>query len=182
MSGRELRIRAMLRRRTRPIGRIFLFTVALTAAYACQTRRNTGESGSEVSTENMPESAAEMAVFLRSKLPEARIISTRADGQIDRSFIVTVGGSDEDTLRRLPRVSDRKEQWRGTVLCEWLIDWQPAGLFMEEWGENGLALAPFVFFGDQALLAQIRGALPATETSPASSADSSSPASSHRSR
>jgi hypothetical protein len=79
-------------------------------------------------------------------------------------------------------VSVRAEQWRGTVMCEWLADWQPAELFLEEWGEHGFAQRPFVFFDDKDMLAQIKEALRAAETSPASSADSPSPASSHKSR
>jgi hypothetical protein len=130
----------------------------------------------------MPDSADEMAKLLRSKLRGARIVSTRADGRIDRSFFLTMRDSDEDALRKLPRVPDRIKQWRGSVMCEWLVDWQPAELFLEEWGEHGLAQPPFVFFGDKDLLAQIKEALRAPNTSAASSADSLSPPSSHKSR
>jgi hypothetical protein len=164
------------------IGWIILLTVVLTATHACQTHRKTSESVSEVSTATMPESAAEMALLLRSKLPGARVVSTRADGRIDRSFFLTVRDSDEDALRRLPRVSDRAEQWRGTVQCEWLVDWQPAELFLEQWGEHGYGQLPFVFFGDKDLLAQIKDALRAGDTSAASRADSPDPASSHKSQ
>lgn len=182
MSERESRIRAIPGCQVGTIGRTFLFTVALTAVYSCQTRSKPSESVSEISTPNIPDSAAEMAKLLRSKLQGARIVSTRADGQIDRSFLLTVRDSDEDALRSLPRVPDRIKQWRGTVICEWLVDWQPAELFLEEWREHGFAQPPYVFFGDKDLLAQIKVALRAAETSPASSADSPSPASSHKSR
>lgn len=141
------------------VGWLILFCFALTVVFAFLFCSKTSECGSQVSTANLPESAAGMAVLLRGKLPGARIVSTRADGVVDRSFILTVRGSDEGTLRRLPRVSDRAEQWRGTVLCEWLVDWQSAEFFLEEWGEYGFALPPFVFFGDNELLAQIKEVL-----------------------
>jgi hypothetical protein len=103
----------------------------------------------------MPKSATELALFLRDKFPEARIISTRADGQIDRSFILTIGGSDESALRRLARLADRAGEWHGTVLCEHLVNGETAELFLEQWGEYAFARQPFVFFGDKTLLAQI---------------------------
>jgi hypothetical protein len=143
----------------RPVGWLILFSVAMTAAAAFLAWRKTNECGPQVAPANLPESAAGMAILLRSKLPDARIVSTRADGQIDRSFLLTVRSWDEDDLRSLPRVSDRAEQWRGAVLCEWLVDWRPAELFLEEWGEHGFARPPFVFFGDKELLAQIKEAL-----------------------
>ncbi len=98
-------------------------------------------------------------MFLRDKLPKARIVSTRADGQIDRSFILTIGDADEWTLRRLPRVANRAEEWHGTVLCECLVNWETAELYLEQWEEYSLARPPFVFFGDKELLAQINEAL-----------------------
>jgi hypothetical protein len=140
-------------------GGLIVFSVALTATAAFLTGSKTNQCDPQVSPAGIPESAVGMAALLRGKLPGARIVSTRVDGQIDRSFILTVSGWDEDTLRSLPRVSDRAEQWRGAVLCEWLVDWQPAELFLEEWGDYGFALPPFVFFGDKELLAQIKEAL-----------------------
>ena len=144
--------------RKRIDGMLFIL-MALTAGFACQTRSKTSEAVSEATATNTPESAAELAVLLRDKLAGARIVSTRADGQIDRSFILTVRDSDEDALRSLPRQSDRIDRWRGTVQCEWLVDWQAAELFLEQWGECGLAQPPFVFFGDKDMLAQIKEAL-----------------------
>jgi hypothetical protein len=106
-----------------------------------------------------PTTAAEMASFLRGKLPGARVVSTRADGRIDRSFLLTLGDLEDEKLRKLPRVADRAEEWHGTVLCEWLVNWEPAELFLEQWGENAYARPPFVFFGDKRLLARIKEVL-----------------------
>jgi hypothetical protein len=108
---------------------------------------------------NFPKNATDLAVFLQNKLPKARIISTRVDGRIDRSFLLTIGSSDERTLRSLPRVGDRAGEWQGTVLCECLVNWETADLFLEQWGEHAFARPPFVFFGDKELLAKINEAL-----------------------
>src|SRR5262249_32498907 len=106
----------------------------------------------------VPQSASDLAVFLQARFPKARIISTRADGQIDRSFLLTMSESDEPTLRRLPRIAERASQWRGTVMCECLVHWETEELLLEPWGEYGLACPPFVFFGDKELLEQIKQA------------------------
>jgi len=106
-----------------------------------------------------PNNAAALAAFLNKKLPQARIVSTRADGQIDRSFYLTIGHSDADTLRSLPRAAERSGQWRGTVLCEWLVNREPEDVVPEECGPYALALPPFVFFGDKELLEKIKDLL-----------------------
>jgi hypothetical protein len=66
-----------------------------------------------------------------------------------------------EQLQRLVRAVEHGDRWRGIVLCEWnrhvgeVSDEQLA-----DWGEHGLRLGPFVFFGDPALLRRIRQALP----------------------
>jgi hypothetical protein len=142
-----------------PVVRLLLLSVALATVSAFLAWHATNRCEPQDAPADNLGNASGLAVLLRDKLPEARIVSTRADGQIDRSFILTVGGWDGDTLRRLPRVPDRAGEWSGTVLCEWLVNWEPAELFLEEWGEYGFARPPFVFFGDKELLARIREAL-----------------------
>ena len=120
--------------------------------------RVTSPSDSVDTPTQLPKSAAALAVFLKEKIPPARIVSTRTDGQIDRSFFLTVRETDENTLRSLPRAAERAEEWRGVVLCEWLVNQEQAGLSAEQWGEHGLELPPFVFFGDKELLRKIKDA------------------------
>jgi hypothetical protein len=61
-------------------------------------------------------------------------------------------------LRRAVALGDR---WRGVVFCEFnkrlgeVPDEE-----LQRWGEHGMQLGPFVFFGDPALLRRIRQALP----------------------
>jgi hypothetical protein len=129
-----------------------VFTTAL--GWQVANRRNP-----QIVRAPLPKSAADLAVLLREKLPEARIVSTRADGQIDRSFLLTVRQTDANTLRSLPRVAERAEQWQGTVLCEWVVNWETAEPFLEQWGAFALALPPFVFFGDRELLQRIEDTL-----------------------
>jgi hypothetical protein len=108
---------------------------------------------------NIPGSAAELAMHLRDRLPGARIVATRADGALDRSFFLTVGDTGEEALRKLPRAVDRVGQWRGVVLCEWLVNGEETQVLLDEWGEHAYVRPPFVFFGDKELLARIEEAL-----------------------
>jgi hypothetical protein len=66
-----------------------------------------------------------------------------------------------EQLQRLARAAERGDRWRGIVYCEFNkrlgeIDEDA----LNNWGEYGLRLGPFVFFGDPALLRRIRQALP----------------------
>jgi hypothetical protein len=145
--------------RARPAILLLLLSVALVMGASLLLRPAAHQSEPLESHASMSQNAADLALLLRHKVPQARIVSTRADGQIDRSFLLTVRETDEEALRRLPRVAERAEQWRGTVLCEWLVNWETADLFLEEWGEFAFALPPFVFFGDKELLERIKKAL-----------------------
>lgn len=142
--------------RAKPPRRLILFTLALTTLFAFLAWREAGKKDSQNTRANLPGNAFAMALFLRDRLPGARIVSTRADGVIDRNFLLTFHDWDKDTLRRLPRISDRTAEWRGTVLCEWQVDQQTAKLNKELWGENAFEQPPFVFFGDKKLLARIK--------------------------
>jgi hypothetical protein len=142
-----------------PARRLLLFSTALAVVSTALSWNAISRRDPQSDPTKLPRNASDLAMFLRDKLPKARIISTRADGQIDRSFILTIGDADEWTLRRLPRVTNRAEEWHGTVLCECLVNWETAELYLEQWEEYALARPPFVFFGDKELLAQINEAL-----------------------
>lgn len=146
-------------RHATPVRRLLLFCLVLAALFTALRWAKISQRDPQIAPTEMPKSASDLAVFLRYKLPRARIVSTRADGRIDRSFILTIGDSDEATLRKLIRAADRAEEWQGTVLCECLVNWETAELFLEQWGEHAFARPPFVFFGDRELLAQINEAL-----------------------
>jgi hypothetical protein len=139
--------------------RLLLFSLALLVATTILSWHAISRRHPHGASAQLPTSAPGLAAFLRDKLPNARIVSTRTDGRIDRSFFLAIGDSDEQTLRSLPRVADRAGEWRGTVLCECLVNWETADLFLEEWGEYAFARPPFVFFGDKKLLAKIEETL-----------------------
>jgi hypothetical protein len=65
-----------------------------------------------------------------------------------------------EVLQWLRRAAEYGERWRGVVFCE-LRERQ--GEFpdteLERWGEYGLRIGPFLFFGDPALLRRIDQAL-----------------------
>jgi hypothetical protein len=66
-----------------------------------------------------------------------------------------------EQLQWLRRAAEYGELWRGVVFCEFN---KRLGEVPDEelsrWGEHGMQLGPFVFFGDPALLRRIRQALP----------------------
>jgi hypothetical protein len=138
---------------------LLLFALALGVIFSSLSwEANSRDDRKDVSVA-IPRSASGLALFLQEKFPKARIISTRVDGPIDRSFLLTMSGSDERKLRSLPRMAERGRQWQGTVLCEYLTHWETAELLLEQWGEYGLARPPFVFFGDKKVLETINQAL-----------------------
>lgn len=102
--------------------RLLLSLVILTAVSAFAAWRLANGSDPPAAPAAIPGSAAELAMHLRDRLPGARIVSTRTDGTIDRSFFLTVEDTDEEALRKLTRAVDRVGQWRGVVLCEWLVN------------------------------------------------------------
>jgi hypothetical protein len=66
-----------------------------------------------------------------------------------------------EQLQKLRRAVELSERWRGIVFCEFnkrLGEVDDAEL--ERWGEHGMVMGPFLFFGDPALLRRIRQALP----------------------
>jgi hypothetical protein len=90
-------------------------------------------------------------------------------GPIDQGVYLTARGQTEPAginpaarwveLNRLPKDPEQIGLWRGTVYCEVL---RPAGMrgqLLDQWGDCGLGVGPFVFFGDRALLRRIRAAL-----------------------
>lgn len=139
--------------------RLLLSLVILTAVSAFAAWRLANGSDPPATQADIPGSAAELALYLRDRLPGARIASTRTDGAIDRSFFLTPGDTDEEALRKLPRAVDRVGQWRGVILCEWLVNGEETEVLLEEWGEHAYVRPPFVFFGDKELLARIQEAL-----------------------
>jgi hypothetical protein len=66
-----------------------------------------------------------------------------------------------EQLQKLARAAQRCDRWRGVVFCEFnkrLGEFTDAEL--QRWGEYGMRLGPFVFFGDPALLRRIHQTVP----------------------
>jgi hypothetical protein len=144
-----------MRKNKTPTRQLLLFSLALAVVSSALSWNVISRRDPAIAPTKIPQNASDLVVFLRDKLPKARIVSTRADGRIDRSFILTIGDSDEYSLRRLPRVANRADEWHGTVLCECVVNWETADLYLEQWEQYALVRPPFVFFGDKELLAQI---------------------------
>jgi hypothetical protein len=67
----------------------------------------------------------------------------------------------QEQLQWLRRAAEYGDRWRGVVFCEFSTHLgEIPDEELERWGEYGMLLGPFVFFGDPALLRRIRQALP----------------------
>jgi hypothetical protein len=65
----------------------------------------------------------------------------------------------------MPKVRERIHSWRGTLFClrkSGENDWSDLVL---SWGDCCLEAGPFLFFGDRELLARVRAALSALDSS-----------------
>ena len=88
-----------------------------------------------------------------------RPIATLQKGPIAHNLYLTCTGQgwvEVDGLLKAPAQIDR---WRGTVYCEMIFNPVRRMQRLDQWGDCGLGVGPFVFFGDRALLRQIRDAL-----------------------
>jgi hypothetical protein len=82
----------------------------------------------------------------------------KQEAAFDAAFFTQSGASWEQ-VRYLPKVPECADLWRGVVYCEKVRpdgSWAPE---MTVWGNCGLEVRPFVFFGDPEMLGLIRDAL-----------------------
>jgi hypothetical protein len=113
---------------------------------------------------------------LESRGLDLRPIAATRDGPIRHNVYLTLPGrgwAEVNGLLKLPAHIDR---WRGTVYCEVIGNPGQRGRLLRHWGDCGLGVGPFVFFGDRALLRRIRAAL-VPDPSPAPAASALSPCS-----
>ena len=99
---------------------------------------------------------ADMRARLRERLPHFHQTADAADDS-EAGFYLTATPCVWESLNLLPRVPERAARWRGVVHCvRYGSEIRPA---VEEWGGCALTAGPFLFFGDPALLAEVREAL-----------------------
>jgi hypothetical protein len=107
----------------------------------------------------------ELTNHLNSAGLQVRLESIRKDGVMNRkAFLVTTHKTWQD-LNRLNKDSRQLPEWRGTVFCERVEGKDPVDV-VDLWGDHGLVVGRFVFYGDAELLQRIDDILLQSGTMP----------------
>src|SRR5262245_16718548 len=101
-------------------------------------------------------SVPQVADFLARRVPGLRVVPVRDSGVGNVGAYLTRTALPPAGLHTLLRRPERAAAWAGTAYCEEARASRPHA---ETWGENGLVVGKFYFFGDPALLDEIRAAL-----------------------
>jgi hypothetical protein len=88
-----------------------------------------------------------------------RAFPTWEGGSVLYNAFLVRGGWTRDELQWLIKDQGCLEQWKGVVYCEREPRPEAAEARVTCWGDACLVAYPFIFFGDQELLMQIRSAL-----------------------
>jgi hypothetical protein len=99
----------------------------------------------------------EMVQTLKRRLPDLRVVPARPDGELSSGVYLCDAERRLEELQWMPRSEACAGKWSGVVFCEHVgpLDYVQSGA----WGQNGLQVGPFLFFGDAKLIARIRDAL-----------------------
>jgi hypothetical protein len=107
-----------------------------------------------------PRTLAELADLLRQSDPPLYMVPM-AEHDPEGGFYLCEHPQQRERLQFLRRLPESTDRWRGVVYCEWN---RRLGEITEDelgrWGEHGMRIGPFVFFGDPALLRRIRQVIP----------------------
>lgn len=100
----------------------------------------------------------QLASYLKEAGLNLRPQSVQEDGRIGQSVYLTSTEKDWQELNGLIKDPKRIHQWRGIVFCTYEGPIAAENL-ARQWGDQGLLVGPFVFYGDGELLARINVAL-----------------------
>lgn len=118
-----------------------------------------GQRTREPATPTMDDwSLSELVAHLNRAGLELRMVSPQQNGDIGKAAYLTPtdkGWHDVNALTKDPR---RIGEWRKIIYCESVKGRDPSVL-MSQWGENGLVVGPFLFYGDRELLMRVRAVL-----------------------
>ena len=84
-----------------------------------------------------------------------RLVSVAKNGDVSSSAYLTMTDKEWDDLNLLHKDSQYLGRWKGTLYCERVSGYDQSAL-IQQWGENGLSIGPFVLYGDRDLLDQVR--------------------------
>jgi hypothetical protein len=88
-----------------------------------------------------------------------RMVATQKDGPIDSTAFLTTTEKDWRDFNHLSKNVKQIEAWRGTVYCERADSQAMQADLVQQWGDFGLSVGPFLFYGDPDLLTRVRAAL-----------------------
>ena len=80
------------------------------------------------------------------------------DSPIGSSAFLIEIDRDWEVLNQLSKDPSRINEWRGVLYCERFGERDRSEL-AEQWGEHSLVAEPFIFYGDNELLARVQTAL-----------------------
>lgn len=101
---------------------------------------------------------SQLTAYLQKTGVEVRMVPTAKDGPLDQSVFLTYTNQDWSYFNGLIKDAKHIHKWRGTVHCLRETSNVAANL-AQQWGDQGLLIGPFVFYGDTELLARIHAAL-----------------------
>lgn len=104
-------------------------------------------------------SVAGLARHLESRGLPLRLVPASRSGA-DANAYLTASARRWEDLNGLPKDARRVGDWVGAVYCERVVSEDDAEVRLAVWDGACLRAGPFLFFGDPALLARIRQALP----------------------
>jgi hypothetical protein len=96
---------------------------------------------------------------LRARGMTFRPVSASAKGGATHNVFLTTTDKDWLELTSPPKVVERIDSWQGTLYCERIDHPGSRDVQLALWGDCCLVAGPFLFFGDRAMLAQVRDAL-----------------------
>lgn len=100
----------------------------------------------------------QLAAYLKKAGVELRVQSAQKNGIARQSVYLTSTPKDWCDLNGLVKDPKWIHRWQGTVFCTHETP-NAAEALARQWGEQGLLVSPFVFYGDAELLARIKNAL-----------------------
>lgn len=108
-----------------------------------------------------PRTLAELAACLRQSDRPLYVVSM-AEHDPEAGLYLCEQPRSRERLQLLHRFPEYGDRWRGVVFCErdGYLGGEIGESEWQRWGEYGLRIGPFVFFGDPALLDRIRQAIP----------------------
>lgn len=101
-------------------------------------------------------SLVDLVSHLQSRGLDLQVVPTHKSGNWSNSiYLTTDPQATWQSLQTKSRSLERIEQWYGVVLIERLTNKPGPKWDVEQWGEHGLQIDRFVFFGDSELIKQI---------------------------